>query len=97
MEWGLIDNIDVQTATQLRIPVMVTASANYQSVAEHTLALIFSLAKDIPCHDSRLRQGIWDKAPYGGAELYQKTFGLVGFGRIGRRVGELVAPLQMQI
>lgn len=90
-----VDNIDVQTATQLRIPVMVTASANYQSVAEHTLGLMFSLAKDIPWHDSRIRQGFWDKAQYRGVELYKKTLGLVGFGRIGRRVYELVAPLQM--
>lgn len=92
-----VDNIDMQTATQLRIPVMVTASANYQSVAEHTLGLMFSLAKDIPWHDSRIRQGFWDKAQYRGVELYQKTLGLIGFGRIGRRVCELVAPLQMKI
>ncbi len=92
-----VDNIDVETATQLRIPVMVTASANYQSVAEHTIGLMFSLAKDIPWHDSRMRQGFWDKAQYRGVELYKKTLGLVGFGRIGRRVYELVAPLQMKV
>ncbi len=92
-----VDNIDVETATQLRIPVMVTASANYQSVAEHTLGLMYSLAKDIPWHDSRLRQGFWDKAQYRGVELFKKTLGIIGFGRIGRRVYELVAPLQMKV
>ncbi len=92
-----VDNIDVKTATRLRIPVMITASANYQSVAEHSIALMFSLAKDIPWHDSRLRQGIWDKAHYRGVELYRKTLGLVGFGRIGQRVNELVTPLQMKV
>ncbi len=92
-----VDNIDVQTATQLRIPVMVTASANYQSVAEHTLGLMFALAKDIPWHDRRIRQGFWDKAQYRGVELFKKTLGIIGFGRIGRRVYELVAPLQMKV
>lgn len=92
-----VDNIDVETATQLGIPVMVTASANYQSVAEHTLGLMFSLAKDIPRHDSRMRQGFWDKAQYQGVELFQKTLGIVGFGRIGRRIYELVNPLLMKV
>lgn len=91
------DSIDIQTASALKIPVMVAATANYESVAEHTLALMFSLAKDIPRLDSRMRQGHWDKAQYRGVELYQKTLGLVGFGRIGRRVSELVAPLRMRV
>jgi D-3-phosphoglycerate dehydrogenase len=83
------DNIDVQTAT--------ASTANYESVAEHTLGLMFSLAKDIPRLDSRMRQGFWDKTQYRGVELYRKTLGLVGFGRIGRRLHELVAPLQMKV
>lgn len=91
------DNIDVQTATALKIPVMTSAMANYQSVAEHTLALMFCLAKNIPWLDSRMRQGFWDKAVFSGEELFRKTLGLVGFGRIGRRVHELVAPLEMKI
>lgn len=92
-----VDNIDVLTATALRIPVLVTASANYQSVAEHTLGLMLSLAKDIPWLDSRIRQGFWDKTQYRGVELYGKSLGLIGFGRIGRRVYELVMPLKMKV
>jgi len=91
------DNIDVATATALKIPVLTAATANYESVAEHTLGLMFSLAKDIPWLDSRVRQGFWDKTPYRGVELFCKTLGLVGFGRIGRRVYELVQPLQMKV
>jgi len=91
------DNIDVATATALRIPVMTSTTANYQSVAEHTLGLMLSLAKDIPRLDSRIRQGFWDKAQYRGVELFRKTLGLVGFGRIGRRVYELTVPLQMRV
>jgi len=92
-----VDNIDVLTATALKIPVLVTASANYQSVAEHTLGLMLSLAKDIPWLDSRIRQGSWDKTQYRGVELYGKSLGLIGFGRIGRRVYELVMPLKMRV
>ncbi|MEW6335371.1 MAG: hydroxyacid dehydrogenase [Thermodesulfobacteriota bacterium] len=91
------DNIDTRTATELRIPVLISATANYQSVAEHALGLMLSLAKQIPWLDSRMRQGLWDKTTFRGDELFRKTLGLVGFGRIGRRVSELVAPLEMNV
>ena len=91
------DNVDVATATALRIPVMTAATANYQSVAEHTLGLMLSLAKDIPRLDTRIRQGFWDKAQYRGVELFRRSLGLIGFGRIGRRVYELTVPLQMRV
>jgi D-3-phosphoglycerate dehydrogenase len=92
-----VDNIDVDAATKLKIPVLITPFANYESVAEHVLGLALALAKDIPRLDARTREGYWDKANYRGIELYKKTLGLIGFGRIGRRVRELVAPLQMKI
>jgi D-3-phosphoglycerate dehydrogenase len=91
------DNIDTASATALKIPVMISATANYQSVAEHALALMFSLAKQIPWLDGRMRQGFWDKTSFQGEELFRKNLGLVGFGRIGRRVNELVAPLAMKV
>ena len=91
------DNIDVNAAASLRIPVMISATANFESVAEHTLGLMLSLAKDIPRMDGRMHQGFWDKTQYRGTELFRKTLGLIGFGRIGRRVNQLVAPLQMKI
>ncbi|MBN2438149.1 MAG: hydroxyacid dehydrogenase [Deltaproteobacteria bacterium] len=91
------DNIDVVAATAEGIPVMISATANYESVAEHTLALMFCLAKQIPWLDQRMRQGIWDKTTFRGQELYRKKLGLVGYGRIGRRVHALVAPLDMRV
>jgi D-3-phosphoglycerate dehydrogenase len=91
------DNIDVKTATALRIPVMTAATANYESVAELAVGLMFSLARDIPWLDGRMRQGFWDKIKVRGVELFGMTLGLVGFGRIGRRVSELVAPLRMKV
>ena len=91
------DNIDVNAAASLRIPVMISATANFESVAEHTLGLMLSLAKDLPRMDGRIHQGFWDKTQYRGVELFKKTLGIIGFGRIGRRVSQLVAPLQMRI
>lgn len=92
-----VDNVDVQAATELKIPVLISASANYRSVAEHALALMLSLAKDIPTLDARVRGGLWDKTSYCGVELFRKGLGLVGFGRIGRRLAELVAPFEMNV
>lgn len=92
-----VDNIDVDAASAAKIPVLIAASANYESVAEHALGLMLCLAKDIPRLDQRVREGHWDKTSYRGVELFKKTLGLVGFGRIGRRVQELVVPLQMKV
>mgnify|MGYP000200465730 CR=1 FL=1 len=92
-----VDSIDVPAATAARIPVLISATANFQSVAEHTLGLMLCLAKDIPRMDGRMRQGFWDKTQYRGTELFRKTLGLVGFGEIGRRLSQLVAPLQMRV
>jgi len=91
------DNIDVAAATAIKIPVMIAATANYESVAELVFGMMFSLARDIPWLDSRMRQGYWDKMQVCGIELLGKTLGLIGFGRIGRRVVELVSPLQMKV
>lgn len=92
-----VDNIDVDAATRLRIPVMITAYANFESVAEHTLALILSTVRRIPGQNAYVRDGNWDKSGYDGGELLGKTLGLVGFGRIGRRVAEIVEPFRMKV
>lgn len=92
-----VDNIDLATATRLKIPVLISPSANYESVAEHTLAMMLALAKSIPRLDARTRQGLWDKPNFRGIELKSKTLGLVGFGRIGRRVYELAKPFDMRV
>jgi D-3-phosphoglycerate dehydrogenase len=91
------DNIDVAAATAAGIPVLYTPFANFESVAEHTLALMLSLARQIPQEDRRIRSGVFDKKHYGGLELNGKTLGLIGFGKIARRLCELVAPLRMRV
>jgi len=91
------DNIDVEAATRLGIPAMFTPGQNFEAVAEHTLALILALARRIPFQDQQIRNGIFDKRGYNGIELRGKTIGLIGYGRIGRRLAELLSPFNMNI
>jgi len=92
-----VDNIDIGAATRQRIPVFYTPLANYESVAEHTLALMFCLARRITTESANIRQGKFDKKNYGGIELFKKSLGIIGFGRVGQRLAGLVKPLQMNI
>lgn len=91
------DGIDVAAATRRRIPVLLARGANSQAVAEHTLALMFAVARSIPWLDSRIRTGHWDKASTTGVELLNKSLGIVGFGSIGRALQSMVAPLNMTV
>jgi D-3-phosphoglycerate dehydrogenase len=76
---------------------MFTPGQNFEAVAEHTLALILALARQIPFQDKQIRNGIFDKKNFGGFELLGKTLGLIGYGRIGRRLAELVSPFKMNV
>ncbi|MFC1660545.1 hydroxyacid dehydrogenase [Gemmatimonadota bacterium] len=91
------DNIDILSATRRGIPVFFTPGANSESAAEHTVGLMLSLLRRIPVQNMRIRGGTFDKKGYDGAELQGKTLGLIGFGRIGRRVAELVRPFNVQV
>jgi len=92
------NNIDVKSATELGLPVLYTPRANFESVAEHTLALIFSLTKKINLLDKEMKSNkSWPKSKYVLEELQHKCIGLVGMGRIGFRVIQLLSPLEMQI
>jgi len=91
------DGIDIDAATRRGIPVLYTPGTNAEATAEHTLALMLALLRQIPLQDRRIRSGIFDKKQYGGLELAGKTLGLIGFGAVGRRVAELVAPFKMQV
>ena len=91
------DTIDIAAAAEREIPVTIALGANAQSVAEHALALMFSVARNTALLDARMRDGHWDKAHSVGIELSGKTLGLVGLGSIGRILMDLVAPLRMQV
>jgi D-3-phosphoglycerate dehydrogenase len=91
------DNIDLSAATNRGVPVTITEGANAQSVAEHALGLMLSVARRIPWLDHRIRLGHWDKSKTSGLELAGKTLGIVGAGSIGRTFGRAVVPLGMPV
>ncbi len=82
----VFDNIDVAAATELGIMVMHTPQAYSVAAAEHTLALMLALARHVPAADAAVRQGAWDRGQFLGSQLFGKTLGLVGFGRVGQLV-----------
>jgi len=92
------DNIDVKSATELGLPVLATPMANFESVAEHTLALIFALFKKLTLLDYEIKtKKEWPKTKYTMNELQHKCLGVVGFGRVGSKLVQLVSPLKMGI
>jgi len=92
-----VDNVDLAAATQKGVIVMNTPGGNAQSVAEHTLALLLSLARRIPQADASMKQGRWEKKKLEGMELRGKTLGLVGFGQIGAAVANLAKAFEMSV
>ena len=92
------NNIDIGVAKKLHIPVLYTPDANFESVAEFTVGLLYLLCKKYSSFDQELRiRHNWDKNKCQTFELKNKCLGLIGLGRIGRRVVGLVSPLNMRI
>lgn len=92
-----VDNIDVAKATEKKIPVMNTASANSLAAAEQTIALMFSMLRHIPQSYKSITSGEWDRNSFKGYEATGKTLGLVGLGNIGRIVCEKAIGLGMNV
>ncbi len=92
-----LDNIDVKTAKERNIKVLNAPEALSNAVAELTIGLMISLARGIHKGHLHLRKGEWIKNQLLGTELYGKTLGIIGFGRIGRRVAKLAHALGMKI
>jgi len=92
-----VDNVDIKAASRRGIVVMNTPQANTISTAEHTIAMIFSLARRIPEADAYMKKGEWAKKKLKGVELYGKTLGVIGYGRIGRWVAKVCQSVGMKI
>ncbi len=92
-----LDNIDLKAAERQGIKVMNTPEALTEAVAELTVGLILSVARQIPTADRSLKEGQWIKKKLVGRQLKGKTLGIVGLGRIGSRVGEIAKVLGMKI
>ncbi len=92
-----VDNVDVEAATKRGIVVANAPQSNVVTAAEHTMALLLALARNIPQAHQSLLQGKWDRSKYSGVELYEKTLGIVGFGRIGQLVAQRARAFNMRV
>lgn len=92
-----VDNIDVPAATARGVIVMNVPDANANTTAEHTLSLIFALARSIPAADRSVREGKWERSKFIGSELQDKVLGVLGGGNIGRRVATRARALGMEV
>lgn len=92
-----VDNIDIQAASSRGILVMNTPGANAMAAAEHTLAMMFALARHIPQATQSMREGRWDKKLFTGTELYEQTLGIIGLGKIGAIVADRALCLKMEV
>ena len=92
-----VDNIDVPAATERGIVVMNTPYGNAITAAEHTIAMMFALARQIPAADRSTQAGKWEKSRFMGVELSGKTLGIIGCGNIGAIVADRAQGLKMRV
>lgn len=92
-----VDNIDVPAATRRGIIVMNAPGGNTISTAEHTLSLLLALARNVPQAHASLQRGVWDRKQYVGTELFGKTIGILGLGKVGREVAKRCASFDMVV
>ena len=93
-----VDNIDVADAEAMGITVRNTPNASSNAVAELAIGLMFSCARFISVAGHTMRQGKWEKKAYGkGFELGGKTLGIIGYGRIGKRIGDIAQGIGMNV
>ena len=92
-----VDNIDLAAATEAGITVVNAPTGNTIAAAEHTLALLFSLARHVPAADASVRRGEWKRAQFTGVELRGKTLGIVGLGKVGMAIADRARGMEMDV
>ena len=92
-----VDNVDIPSATARGIVVMNTPFGNSITTAEHAIAMMFALARELPAADASTQAGKWEKNRFMGIELFAKTLGLIGCGNIGSLVAERALGLKMKV
>jgi D-3-phosphoglycerate dehydrogenase / 2-oxoglutarate reductase len=92
-----VDNVDVDAATARGIVVANAPQSNVVTAAEHTMAMLLALARNIPQAHASLTSGKWERSKFSGVELYEKTLGILGFGRIGQLVAQRARGFGMRV
>ena len=92
-----VDNVDVETATRRGIVVLNAPGGNTISTAEHAFSLLLCVARKIPQADANVRGKSWDKKSFEGVELYNKTLGVIGMGRIGSELSRRAIAFGMRV
>jgi len=92
-----VDNVDVDAATRRGVVVANAPQSNVITAAEHTMALLLALARNVPQAHASLVGGAWDRAKFSGVELHEKVLGVVGFGRIGQLVAQRARGFGMRV
>jgi D-3-phosphoglycerate dehydrogenase len=92
-----LDNVDIPAATKRGVVVMNTPTGNVITTAEHTIAMMMALSRNIPWGTSTLKAGLWEKKKLQGREVFNKVLGLIGIGKIGSIVADRARGLKMQV
>ncbi|MGH2744606.1 MAG: phosphoglycerate dehydrogenase, partial [Thermoleophilaceae bacterium] len=92
-----VDNVDVDAATRRGIIVANAPQSNVITAAEHTMALLLALARNVPQAHGSLTGGAWERSKYSGVEVHGKTLGILGFGRIGQLVAQRANAFGMHV
>src|SRR3989344_1246273 len=92
-----LDNVDLKAATKRGVVAMNTPGGNTTSTAEHTMSLILALSRNIPQACASLKRGKWERNKFNGVELFDKSLGIVGLGRIGSTGGRMAKGFGMKI
>lgn len=92
-----VDNVDLPTATKNGVIVVNSPEGNTVAAAEHTWAMLLTMSRQIPQAYSKLKGGTWDRKSFKGVEVLNKTLGVVGLGKIGRRVASYALGMGMKV
>ena len=92
-----VDNVDIPAATAAGVIVMNTPFGNSITTAEHAIAMMMALARDLPAANASTQAGKWEKNRFMGTEVYGKTLGLIGAGNIGSIVADRAKGLKMHV
>jgi len=92
-----VDNVDIESATQNGVIVVNSPDGNTNAAAEHTLAMMLSVARNIPTAVASTKQGLWERSKFTGIEVFGKTLGVIGLGKIGSHVAQVAIALGMKV